>query len=163
MRVEVSCFFACKKYSRSFLKLRDSSPKNENSVITHPHLVLNPYDLRWSSEHNAFWEFSDPPIDSNVINMINVQKCCREIGRIIHVTSGFNCNFTELREYFLYAKKTKIMTYSTICLLHVLGEYPLKVTVCCSVSAVPRRYAWCMHLCSEDERRSYGLERHEGE
>ncbi len=23
---------------------------------------------------DAFWELSDPPIDSNVINMINIQK-----------------------------------------------------------------------------------------
>ncbi len=35
----------------------------------------------------AFWQLSDPPIDSNVINTINVEKCSKEIGKIIHVTS----------------------------------------------------------------------------
>ncbi len=37
---------------------------------------------------DAYWELSDPPIDSNVINTINVQKRSNEIGKIIHVTSG---------------------------------------------------------------------------
>ncbi len=37
---------------------------------------------------DAFWQLSDPPIDSNVINTINVQKRSKEIGKIIHVTSG---------------------------------------------------------------------------
>ncbi len=37
---------------------------------------------------DAFWELFDPPIDSNVINTINVQKRSKEIGKIIHVTSG---------------------------------------------------------------------------
>ncbi len=57
-----------------------------------------------------FLMHSDPPIDSNVINTINVQKCSKEIGKIIHVTSGFNRNFTKLWEYVLYAKYTKTMT-----------------------------------------------------
>ncbi len=37
---------------------------------------------------DAFWQLLDPPIDSNVINMINVQKRSKEICKIIHVTSG---------------------------------------------------------------------------
>ncbi len=35
----------------------------------------------------AFWELSDLPIDSNVINTINAQKRSKDIGKIIHVTS----------------------------------------------------------------------------
>ncbi len=37
---------------------------------------------------DAFWQLYDRPIYSNVINMINVQKRSKEIGKIIHVTSG---------------------------------------------------------------------------
>ncbi len=37
---------------------------------------------------DAFWELSYPPIDSNGINTINVQKRSKETGKIIHVTSG---------------------------------------------------------------------------
>jgi len=37
---------------------------------------------------DAYSELSDPPIDSNVIYTINVQKRSNEIGKIIHVTSG---------------------------------------------------------------------------
>ncbi len=37
---------------------------------------------------DEFWELSDPPIDSNVINTIKVQKRSKDIGKIIHVTSG---------------------------------------------------------------------------
>ncbi len=53
----------------------------------------NPWKLCSSSEHkldifDAFRELSDPPIDSNVITTINVQKRSKEIGKIIHVTSG---------------------------------------------------------------------------
>ncbi len=38
-----------------------------------------------------------------------VHKRSEDIAKIAHVT-WFNCNFTELREYFLCAKKTKIMS-----------------------------------------------------
>ncbi len=34
------------------------------------------------------WQLSGPPIDSNVINTINIQKRNKEISKIIHVTSG---------------------------------------------------------------------------
>ncbi len=37
---------------------------------------------------NEYWELSDPPIDSNVITTIKVQKRSKDIGKIIHVTSG---------------------------------------------------------------------------
>ncbi len=37
---------------------------------------------------DEFWELSYPPIDSNVITTIKVQKCSKEIVKIIHVTSG---------------------------------------------------------------------------
>ncbi len=59
------------------------------SLITHPH-VPNPQDLRLSSEHKLryFWYILRALIDSNVINTINVQKRSKEIGKIIHVTSG---------------------------------------------------------------------------
>ncbi len=37
---------------------------------------------------DAFWELSDPPIDSKDLYTINVQKRSKEIGKTIHVTSG---------------------------------------------------------------------------
>ncbi len=37
---------------------------------------------------DEFCELSDPPIDSNAITTIKVQKRSKEIGKIIHVTSG---------------------------------------------------------------------------
>ncbi len=37
---------------------------------------------------DAFRQLSDSSIDRNVINMTNVQKRSKEIGKIIHVTSG---------------------------------------------------------------------------
>ncbi len=45
----------------------------------------------WNTDQDIFdefWELSDPPIDINVITMIKVQKCSKDIFKIIHVTSG---------------------------------------------------------------------------
>ncbi len=88
------------------------------SLITHPHVVSNPWDLRSSSEHKLryFWCILRalwPSIDSKGPYTIKVQKRSKEIGEIIHVTSGVqfsNRNFTKLQDYFLYAKETKITT-----------------------------------------------------
>ncbi len=67
------------------------------------HIISNP--LRYFHE---FREVSDPPIDSKDPNMIKAQKCSKDIGKIVHVTSVVF--FTKLREYFLCTKKTKITT-----------------------------------------------------
>ncbi len=56
---------------------------------------------------DAFWELSDLHIDSKVIKTINVQKHSKEIGQIIHVTSGVQPNFTKLQEYFYMQIKQK--------------------------------------------------------
>ncbi len=56
---------------------------------------------------DAFWELSDLHIDSNGIKTINVQKGSKEIGQIIHVTSGVQPNFTKLQEYFYMQIKQK--------------------------------------------------------
>ncbi len=63
------------------------------SLITHPHVVSNPWDLRSSSEHklrysDGIWELSDPPIDSKGPYTIKVQKRSKEMSKIIHMTSG---------------------------------------------------------------------------
>ncbi len=42
------------------------------------------------------------------LKCFQAQKGSKDIGKIVH--QWFNHNFTKLREYFLYAKKTKIMT-----------------------------------------------------
>ncbi len=62
------------------------------SLITHPHVIPNPQDLRSSSEHKlryfwwnprAFW----PSIDSNATDTFKAQKGSKDIGKIVHVTS----------------------------------------------------------------------------
>ncbi len=61
---------------------RVSSPKNENSVITHPHVVSNP----WEHKLRYFWwnlRALRPSIDSKGPYMIKVQKRSNEIGKII--------------------------------------------------------------------------------
>ncbi len=57
---------------------------------TFVHLRNTNYDIFY-----AFWELSEPPIDSNVITTIKVQKSSKEIGKIIHVTSGVQLSFNE--------------------------------------------------------------------
>ncbi len=58
----------------------NSSPKNENYVINYSPVRQIKIFLMNS-------DLSDPPIDSNVIIMIKVQKCSKDIGKIINVTS----------------------------------------------------------------------------
>ncbi len=63
------------------------------SLITHPHVVSNPWDIRSSSEHKLryFWwnpRALWPSIDSKDPNTIKAQKRSKEIGKIIHVTSA---------------------------------------------------------------------------
>ncbi len=50
---------------------------------------------------DAFQDLSDPPVDSNVINTIKVQKRNKEIVKIMW-HQWFNRNFTKLREYFVH-------------------------------------------------------------
>ncbi len=62
------------------------------SLITHPDVVPNLYDLRSSSEHKLryfvwIWELSNPPIDSKGPYMINVQKSTKMIDKVVHVIS----------------------------------------------------------------------------
>ncbi len=69
-------------YCQFWSSSRVTPPQNENFIINHlPSCVM-------MHGFYAFWQLSDPPIDSNVINTINVQKRSNEIGKIIHVTSG---------------------------------------------------------------------------
>ncbi len=63
------------------------------SLITHPDVVPNPWDLRSSSEHKWRYFLRIPralrlSVDSKGPYTIKVQKCSKEIGKIIHVTSG---------------------------------------------------------------------------
>ncbi len=59
---------------------------------------------------DASHELSDPPIDSKGPTLIKVQKRSKDIGKIIHVTSGFNRNFTKLRELL-----NKVVIFSFFC------------------------------------------------
>ncbi len=64
------------------------------SWITHPDVVPKPWDLRSSSEHKLryfWWNLRTLwlSIDSKCPYMIKLQKHSKEIGKIIHVTSGF--------------------------------------------------------------------------
>ncbi len=65
------------------------------SLFTHPHVVPNVQDLCLSSEHKSLMkifdelqDLSDPPIDSKDPNTIKAQKRSKDIGKIIHATSG---------------------------------------------------------------------------
>ncbi len=49
---------------------------------------------------DAFWELSDLHIDSKVIKTINVQKRSKEIGQIIHETSGVQPNLKSYKNTF---------------------------------------------------------------
>ncbi len=79
-----------------FFLLRNSSPKNEHSVIN--------YSLSRSSSgqklryllwnQRAFW----PCIGTNATTMFKAQKFGRDIVKIVHVTAVI---FMKLREYFL--------------------------------------------------------------
>ncbi len=51
----------------------------------------------------------DCPIDCQVNNTVKAQKSMKNIAKIVHL-HWFNHNIMKLREYFLYAKKTKITT-----------------------------------------------------
>ncbi len=46
------------------------------------------FSINVSNLLEASCELSGPPTYSNVINTINVQKRSKDIGKIIHVTSG---------------------------------------------------------------------------
>ncbi len=65
------------------------------------------------------WELSDPPIDSKGPYTIKAQKRSKNIGKIIHVTSG-----VKLREYFLCKKKQqKKPHFIQICLRVTLAPF----------------------------------------
>ncbi len=124
------------------------------SLITHPHVVPNPQDRRSSSEHRLryFWwnlRALRPSIDSKGPSMIKAQKRSKEIGKIIQ-NQGFNRNFTKLREYFLYVKKTKIMTlFNSLSPLRqrsAILDYIRGNCVRSSVSAEPRGYIVYVYL-----------------
>ncbi len=44
-------------------------------------------------------------LDSKDITTINAQKRSKDVGQIVHVTSGVQPTFTKLRKYFLCTKK----------------------------------------------------------
>ncbi len=60
-----------------------------------------------------------PSIDSKGPYTIKVQKHSKEIGKIIHVSSGVQPLFYEATRILLYARKQKYRLYSTVRLLHV--------------------------------------------
>ncbi len=96
---------------------------------------LHPWDTNYDI-FDAFRELSDPSIDSKDPNTIKAQKRSKEMGKIIYVTSVvqlYNCNFTNLREYFL-SQKTIIDT------LHKEGKSQRIITEMggCSRSAVSK-------------------------
>ncbi len=67
------------------------------SLITHPHVVPNPLDLRSSSEHKLrsfWWNPRDiwPCIDSKTTNMFKAQKGSKDIIKKVNVS-------LELREH----------------------------------------------------------------
>ncbi len=100
-----------KTLHRSFLLLHTSFPR---AIITHPHIIPNPQDLRSSSEHKLRYFLWDlrvvwPSIDSNGINTIKVQKRSKEMVKQSMWHQGFNRNFTKLREYCCCAKKKRIL------------------------------------------------------
>ncbi len=66
-------------------------------------------------------EAGDCPIECQVNNTVKAQKSMKDFAKIV-CHQCFNCNFTKLREYFLYAKKTKIWLYLTIRLLPVFTK-----------------------------------------
>ncbi len=55
------------------------------SLITHPHVVLNPEDLHSSLEHKLryFWLNQR---NSNATTMFKAQKGSKDIDKIVHVT-----------------------------------------------------------------------------
>ncbi len=76
------------------------------SLIAHPRVVSNPWDLRSSLEHKlryfwwnlrAFW----PSIDSNVTDTFKAQKRSEDIVKIVHWCQWFNHNCMKLKEYLL--------------------------------------------------------------
>ncbi len=89
------------------------------------------------------------------ITTINAQKHSRDIGKISHVTFGFNCKFTKQRVLFII--------YSAI-LLPELPPFPI-------LESTPERIRCCLRpvkahaqICVPKMNEGLtGLERHEGE
>ncbi len=94
------------------------------SLITHPHVVSNPQDLRSSSEHKlryfrwnlrAFWA----SIDSNATETFPGPETYKNIVKIVHVTSVVHLNFiknTSTRIRFV-RKENKMTSFNYSSLL----------------------------------------------
>ncbi len=123
------------------------------SLITHPHVILSPKDLRSFSED--VFELSDPPIDtdSKDPNTIKAQKRSKDIVKLIHVTSVVQSSFYEsmrifcvqrkLKNYFIQQSASSLSLYSAILeSMTYLTTYATNVhgyVVCCHIS-VPRSW-----------------------
>ncbi len=128
---------------------RVSSPKKKNSVINYsPSCRSKPVrpSFIFITQMKIFWWIPRalwPPIDRNVINMINVQKHSKEISKIIHVTSGVQPSFYKATKILFVCKENRnddfiqqfVSSVSPRCHFR---EYPLHVnSIRCSVSAAP--------------------------
>ncbi len=103
---------------------RDSSPKNENSVINYsPSCRSKPVrpSFIFGTQIKIFLIKSKSSLtlhrQQHNWNVPRSRNIARTSVRESMWHQGFNRNFTKLREYVLCAKKTKITTYSTILLL----------------------------------------------
>ncbi len=102
----------------------------------------------------AFW----PSIDSNGTNMFKAQKGCKDIDKIVHVTSVVQPKWMKW-EYFLCANKTKIMTFfynffSSVSVFDALMRVPWLMKAL-------RFHQKYFNLCSEDEG-LMDFDRHKG-
>ncbi len=139
------CNWCCRSYARLSLRRNTHGPLAKMTISPNTILLLITQP-RSSSEYKLgyFWCIPRAPIDSKDPYMIKVQKCRKEIGQIIHVTSALI-----LRSYentFCVQKKTKNNEFiqqfvSSVTHSHHFGEYPLNVNnVCYSVSTASCLY-----------------------
>ncbi len=75
----------------------------------------------------------DCPIDRQVNNTVKAQKRMKDIVKIVHLPSVVQRNVMKLREYFLYAKETKIMIlFNNLSLWRVSAGRKLRTLFCVS-------------------------------
>ncbi len=84
--------------------------------FTYPHVVPTPRKLCSSSEHNWIYFRLKPGGLWLSLWLLSKYHCWgpeknESIAREVHLHQWFNLSFMKRREYFLYAKKIKIMTF----------------------------------------------------
>ncbi len=79
------------------------------SLITHPHVLSNPEDLRSSSEHNLryFWWNPRALWPSKGPTTIKTPKHSKDIGKTVHVTSVVQPSFYEATRIIFVHKENK--------------------------------------------------------